>query len=147
MEKKRLLILGTTVAVLSTYWACGLNDPKYVNYVEEVPANVPEPPSGCEAEALALFTSNINDVLAGGCGGGACHVDGGSVPISGITLSDADVNTNYGAFKAYTGADPAVLYGKISTETGSHGGGDKSGAMPLEGITEWTDKEAECAAG
>lgn len=140
MNKTSSFLLVLTAISLTTYWACGLQEARYVNYVE-VPSADPGPDSQCEKEAFSLFVSAINPVLLSTCAVSGCHNATGTA-IGGKNLSESDNAVNYSVIRSYTGTDPNLLFTKISSN--GHGGGDRSSDLPLATITTWTDKENDC---
>ena len=147
MEKRTVIGAITILSILLTYWACGISDPKYVNYIEADPGTTTLPASECATAALGLFTANVHSVLITSCATAACHA---ATAISGSPLSLSSAAENKTIISKYTGTDPEILFNKLSASPTAnppgHGGADQSGQLPLSQIKEWTDKEAECAA-
>ena len=145
MEKKTVIGIICVSCVLLTYWACGLNDPKYVSYIEDTGPDTTLPPaSACDTEALGLFTANVHAVLVVSCATPSCQ---GAVPIAGSPLSLSSASENKSIVTKYTGDAPQIFFKMLSNQgPETHTAGDLSNVLPIDPIKEWTDKEAECAA-
>lgn len=131
---------------------CGITQPKYVDYSDGTGTATGSgtgtgtgtgASSPCAQEALTLFTAEIGGILDATCATSSCHA---LTSIQGEPLKAGDHAGNRDQLLAYTGGVASKLFDKISLNGQTHGGGDKSGALPLATIEAWLDKEAECNA-
>ena len=132
------LIAGAGLLVLA---ACGLNEPKFIDYSDDGDGagdGADGAPPQCTA-ALAAFDAQMQAIVSGKCAIAGCHT---TQPISGKALSANDATTNRAQLLAYTGETSTKLFSKISSS--SHGGGNKSADLPVSNIDAWLSEEANC---
>jgi hypothetical protein len=135
---------------------CGITQPKYVDYsggtgtataaatrTDTTTATGTGTDDACAQEALALFTEQVGGSVDATCATASCHA---LTAIQGQALKAGDHETNRRRLLAYTGGVASKLFDKISLNGQTHGGGDRSDALPLANIEAWLDKEAECNA-
>ncbi len=130
-----LIVVGAPIFVL--FQSCGISKPRYIEYEDEQSTGTAE--GDASADAIALFSANIQPVITGTCGVSGCHGTGAG----GLKFVAGD-DANRVALKNFS-TDPQVIFDKISSA--SHGGGNQSEKLPLAVLKEWLAAEAGGAGG
>ena len=90
-------------------------------------------------DASATFVSLVQPAISGACIG--CH---NQQKIGLTVLSASNTDANRQTLWDYSGGNAQVLFDKISQSGKSHGGGNRSGDLPLPNISNWIQKEYLC---
>lgn len=140
---------------------CGLVQPKFVNYSNKTgtsggpsTANATQVGTSAGTEVatetdsacLEVFGELIAPAINDSCAVSGCHAVVAIPKQGGQSLQAGNDARNRAQLLAYSGGIATKLFNKISQNGQSHGGGDKSGTLPLVNIEAWLAKEAECNA-
>lgn len=96
-------------------------------------------PGSCEEQTLAAFAANIAPVIGKVCVN--CHAVGSG----GLFLKADEHASNRENLLSYIAGDSSRLAVKIGSAA-SHGGGDRSGDLPVDMIRAWTSTEEQCGS-
>ena len=95
-------------------------------------------PNYCQ-EASAAFASLVQPAIGSACI--SCH---NQQKVGSAVLSANNADANRQILWDYAGGNAQVLFDKISQSGKSHGGGNRSGDLPLPNISNWMQKEYLC---